>query len=415
MSDRIVIIGAGQSAQSLVEGLRKRGADGPITLVGDEPSPPYQRPPLSKGYLLGQTTPERLAFRPMSYYAETGVQTRLATRAVAIDRQSKTVSLSTGVRLPYDKLALTCGARPRLLPSAMGGGLGGVYYVRTLADVDAMAPEFAPERRVLIVGGGYIGLEAAAVAAKLGLKVTLIERDRRILSRVAAQETAGFFRKLHLSNGVEIREGAALEKLQPGADGRVRSAMLEGGERIDVDFAIIGIGVLPNTEIATEAGLETNDGVLVDAACRTSDPSIVAAGDCARFDYCGASIRLESVQNAIDQADAAAATLVGETVDYQPKPWFWSDQFDVKLQIAGLFRVGDKVADRIVTRPGAREGGLSVWYFGQPENGAPRLWAVDAMNDPKAYMQSKRWIEAGVSPDPEALAAAGDLKELAVG
>ena len=415
MDGRIVVIGAGQAAQSLIEGLRKRGARNPVTLVGEEPSPPYQRPPLSKGYLLGEISPERLAFRSMGYYAEAGVDTLLARRAVSIDRAGKTVTLSTGGRLPYDKLVLATGARPRTLPAVMGGEAPGVYTVRSLADVDLMAPEFIPERRALVVGGGYIGLEAAAVAAKLGLKVTLIEREPRILARVAAAETADYFRDLHRLHGVDIREGAALERLEQGRSGRIEAAVLKGGERIPVDFAIVGVGVLPNEELAIDAGLATRDGILVDAACRSSDPDILAVGDCARFDYRGASIRLESVQNAIDQADAAAETLTGGEADYRPSPWFWSDQFDVKLQIAGLFRIGEKAAEKIVTRPGAREGGRSVWYFHEPGGGgSAQLWAVDAMNDPRAYMQGKRWIEAGVSPDPAALAAGdADLRGVA--
>ena len=416
MADRIVIIGGGQAAQSLIEGLRKRGAEGPITLVGEEPSPPYQRPPLSKGYLLGETTVERLAFRPPSFYAEAGVETRLSVRAVGVDRATKTVALADGARLPYDKLALTTGARPNMLPAAIGGGLPGIYAVRTLADVDAMAPEFVAGRRALIVGGGYIGLEAAAVAAKLGLSVTLIERESRILARVASVETAAFFRDLHRRHGVDLREGAGLARFEAGADGRVAAAELSDGNRLEIDFAIVGVGVRPNQELAEEAGLEVRDGVLVDAACRTSDPDILAAGDCARFDYRGASIRLESVQNAIDQADAAAQTLATAPANYVPKPWFWSDQFDVKLQIAGLFRVGDQAATRAVTRPGAREGGMSVWYFHEAPGAPPKLWAVDAMNDPRAYMQGKRWIEAGQSPDPTALAdPANELKTLPVG
>ena len=361
MSERIVVIGAGQAAQSLIEGLRKRGVEGPITLVGDEPSPPYQRPPLSKAYLLGEMTPERLAFRPMSFYADNGVETRFSKRAAAIDREEKVVALSDGVRLPYDKLALVTGARPNRLPAAMGGDAKGVYTVRSLSDVDLMAPEFAPGRRVLVVGGGYIGLEASAVARKLGLEVTLIEREPRILARVASEATADYFRALHRGHGVEIREGQSLARLEVGSDGRVCAALLEGGERLEIDFAIIGVGVQPNDALADEAGLRTGNGVLVDQACRTSDPDIVAAGDCARFDYRGASVRLESVPNAIDQGAAAAATLAGVETVYTPKPWFWSDQFDVKLQIAGLFRIGDRVADQIVTRPGTKEGSQSVW------------------------------------------------------
>ncbi|MEM9725673.1 MAG: FAD-dependent oxidoreductase, partial [Pseudomonadota bacterium] len=385
--------------------------------IGEEPVAPYQRPPLSKAYLLGEMSLERLSFKSADYYPEKGVETRFGVAATAIDRAAKTVVMADGARIPYGKLALVTGARANPLPAAMGGDLPGIYAVRDLADVDAMAPEFQAGRRVLVVGGGYIGLEAAAVASKLGLQVTLIERESRILARVASAETADYFRDLHQKHGVEVREGAALEALEPGPDGRVAAARLAGGDRLELDFVIIGVGVTPNDALAAEAGLETRDGVLVDAACRTSDPDILAAGDCARFEYQGASIRLESVQNALDQAQAAAATLAGEETTYAPRPWFWSDQYDVKLQIAGLFKIGAREAKRIVTRPGDRPGGHSVWYFHEPDGagGASQLWAVDAMNDPRAYMQGKRWIEAGTSPDPAALAdAATPLKSLSV-
>ncbi|MEL6978858.1 MAG: FAD-dependent oxidoreductase [Pseudomonadota bacterium] len=423
MTERVVVLGAGQAAQSLIESARAAGFEGPITLVGDEPVPPYQRPPLSKGYLLGETTVERLGLRPRSFYDTAGVELRLAARAVAIDRAARQVALADGARLPYDKLALTLGSQARRLPERMGGAAAGVYAVRTLADVDDMAPEFAAGRRALIVGGGYIGLEAAAVARKLGLEVTLIEREPRILARVACEETASYFRALHEGEGVELLEGAALERLEIGAEGRVSGGVLTDGRRLAADFAIIGVGAAPNDAIAAEAGLAVGDpamggGIQVGADCRTSDPDILAAGDVARIEHQGASIRLESVQNAIDQGAVAGRVIAGEAALYAPKPWFWSDQYDVKLQIAGLFRVGERAADLIVSRPGAREGARegarSIWSFQSGAGGAPaRLMAVDAMNDAKAYMTGKRWIEAGLSPDPAALGdPAAELKSL---
>ncbi len=398
--ERIVVVGAGQAGASLVARLRKRGFAGHVTLVGEEPVPPYQRPPLSKGYLLGEMALERLYLRPESYYAEHDIDLRLGARASRIDRAARTVEVD-GEAIPYDALALTTGSSPRRLPAAIGGDLQGVATVRTLADVDAMAHRFGAGARVLVVGGGYIGLEAAAVAAKLGLKVTLVEMADRILSRVAAPETAAYFRELHARHGVEILEGTGLERLT--GEGHVSGAVLTDGREIGIDFAVVGVGIAPCTRLAEDAGLEIDDGIAVDELGRTSDPAIWAAGDCASFPWRGGRLRLESVGNAIDQAEAVADNMLGADTPYTPKPWFWSDQYDVKLQIAGL----GAGADRVVTRAGAN-GAVSHWYYRGPE-----LIAVDAMNDSRAYMVGKRLIEAGRSPEPEALGdPETDLKAL---
>ena len=401
---RIVVLGAGQAGASLAAKLRAEGHDGPLALVGEEPALPYQRPPLSKKYLLGEMPKARLQLRPESFWAERDVEMRTGVRAEAIDLEARTVTLAGGEALAWDGLALTLGARPRRLPEAIGGALPGVHHVRDLADVDGMAPAFEPEARLLVVGGGYIGLEAAAVAAAKGLRVTLVEAAPRILGRVACAETARWFADLHRRHGVDLREGAALERLEAGTDGRLARAVLADGSTVRADLAVVGIGVVPNAEIAEAAGLACENGILVDETCTTSHPDVVAAGDCAAFPWRDGTLRLESVQNAIDQAEAAALTLLGRPVAYRPVPWFWSDQYDVKLQIAGLA----KGWDRIVVRPGAREGTVSHWYFRGPE-----LIAVDAMSDPRAYMTGKRWLEAGRSPDPDALAdPQADLKAL---
>jgi len=395
----VVVIGAGQAGASLVTRLRAQGFDGVITLIGDEPVPPYQRPPLSKKYLLGEMALERLYLRPGAAYAEAGIELRTGTQATAIDRAAREVVMGDE-RLGYDMLVLATGSRPRRLPAAIGGDLQGVHVVRTLADVDAMVPGVVSGARVLIVGGGYIGLEAAAVAASRGMQVTLVEMADRILQRVAAPETSDYFRALHARHGVDIREGVGLERLT--GEGQVQAALLSDGTELDVDMVIVGVGIVPDTALAEDAGLATDNGIAVDAQGRTSDPAIWAAGDCASFPYGSGRLRLESVPNAIDMADCVADNIMGKGRDYVPKPWFWSDQYDVKLQIAGL----GTGHDRIVTR-GAGDA-VSFWYYA-----GDRLLAVDAMNDPRAYMVGKRLIEAGKTADPARVADLGtDLKAL---
>ncbi len=387
MAHRVVVVGGGQAGAALVARLRNDGFTGAVTLIGDEPVLPYQRPPLSKKYLLGEMAGERLYLKPASFYDDQEIELVTGTPVAAIDCAGREV-VTGDRRIPYDSLALTTGALPRLLPAAIGGALEGVYPVRTLADVDAMAPEVVAGRRVLVIGGGYIGLEAAAVCALKGLTVTLIELAPRILQRVASPATSDVLRDLHLGHGVDIRETTGLERLTGGE--RVDGAILSTGARLEIDFAIIGIGIVPDTRLAEAAGLMLENGIAVDGRCRSSDPAIFAAGDCTSFPYKGNRIRLESVQNAIDQAEHVARVIVGSQEDYLPYPWFWSDQYDARLQIAGL----NTGYDRTVLRPGHRPGGQSIWYFR-----GNTLLAVDAISDPKAYMQGKRWIEAGFSPD----------------
>jgi 3-phenylpropionate/trans-cinnamate dioxygenase ferredoxin reductase subunit len=395
----IVVIGAGQAGASLVARLRDEGYPGAITLVGDEPVPPYQRPPLSKKYLLGEMSAERLYLRPASYYAEAGIDLRLGAPVTGIDRAARQVHIGDD-RLGYEHLVLATGSVPRRLPRAIGGDLEGVHVVRTLSDVDRMSPGFVPGARLLIVGGGYIGLEAAAVAVACGMTVTLVEMADRILGRVAAPETAAYFRALHKRHGVDLREGVGLERLI--GDGHVRAARLSDGTELAVDMVIAGVGILPDTRLAGAAGLTVDNGVAVDAQGRTSDPAIWAVGDCASFPHDGARLRLESVPNAIDMAECVAGNIMGAGTPYVPRPWFWSDQYDVKLQIAGL----NTGYDRIVTREAG--SATSFWYYK-----GDRLLAVDAMNDSRAYMVGKRLIEAGKTADPVIVANASvDLKSL---
>ncbi|WP_323768880.1 NAD(P)/FAD-dependent oxidoreductase [Marinovum sp.] len=377
-----IVVGGGQAGASLVTKLRNSGFDGEITLIGAEPVPPYERPPLSKAYLLGEMAQERLYLRPAQVYEDLDITLRLGSSVTAIDTAARTVALGNEV-LGYDKLALCTGSHPRRLPAAIGGDLDHVFTVRTLADVDAMAPQVREGRRALIVGGGYIGLEAAAVAAKKGMQVTLVEMGQRILQRVAAPETAEHFRALHRSHGVEILEGLGLERLL--GEGAVSGARLTDGSEIAVDMVVVGVGIAPATELAEAAGLEIDNGIKVDAQGRTSAPDVFAAGDCTSFPYKGERIRLESVPNAIDQAEVVAQNMMGGAVEYVATPWFWSDQYDCKLQIAGL----NTGYDHVETRHGA-DGRTSFWYFH-----GETLVAVDAMNDARGYMVAKRLIEAG--------------------
>ena len=395
----IVIIGAGQAGASLAIKLRALGYKGDVTLVGEEKFPPYQRPPLSKKYLLGDMALDRLYLRPRDFYTEQLISLRLGARVTAINPTAKTISIGDET-LSYDHLALTTGSTPRLLPAAIGGRLNGVFAVRSLADVGAMQPAFESGGHVLIIGGGYIGLEAAAVAAAKGLKVTLVEMADRILQRVACAETSDYFRTLHQSHGVTILEGVGLERLT--GEGYVNRAILSNGEALEIDFAIVGVGILPCTSLAEAAGLTLNNGIETNSHSETSIPSIWAAGDCASFPYQGDRIRLESVPNAIDQAEIVAANMLGAGKDYVATPWFWSDQYEVKLQIAGL---NTGFTDVVVRDSSATR---SHWYY---KSGA--LLAVDAMNDPRAYMVAKRLIEAGKSVDPSIAAdPQSDLKAL---
>lgn len=384
----VVVVGAGQAGSSLVAKLRNSGFEGEITLIGAETAPPYQRPPLSKAYLLGDMALDRLYLRPESFYADNNITLRLGTEVTGIDPVSKAIAIGEEI-LPYDELVLTTGSAPRRLPAAIGGDLEGVYTVRDLPDVDAMAPEFAEGKSVLIVGGGYIGLEAAAVAAKKGLNVTLVEMADRILQRVASPQTSDFFRDLHTRHGVNIVEGVGLSRLT--GEGRVSGAELADGTQLDVDFVIVGVGILPGTALAETAGVALDNGIKTDAEGRTSVDGIWAAGDCASFPYKDGRIRLESVPNAIDQAEVVAQNIMGAGKSYVATPWFWSDQYDVKLQIAGL----NAGYDRVVTRD-MGDAGISFWYY-QGET----LLAVDAASAPRDYMVAKRLIEAGKSPAAE--------------
>ncbi len=405
MAAPIVIVGAGQAAASFISRHVALGSQQPVLLIGDEAHPPYQRPPLSKKYLLGELERERLFIRPLEWYAGHAVELRFDTRVDTIDRGLKKIITSDGDTVEYDKLLLCTGASARRLPTDIGGTLDGVFTLRSIADIDKISPQFQAGCKLLIVGGGYIGLEAAAISRQLGLEVTLLEMADRILQRVAAAETSNYFRDLHSGHGVDIRESVRMTRLL-GEDGAVHAAELESGEIIDADLVLVGIGSSPNTELAQAAGLDSDNGIRVNEICQTSDPSIYAAGDCTSFIRNGQQIRLESVQNAADQGDLVARVLAGEAATYTALPWFWSDQYDCKLQIVGL----NQGHNQTVIRPGTNASSMSVWYYRDAE-----LLAIDAMNEPKSYAFGRKIIEAGKHPTAAQVAdPATDLKALAM-
>ncbi|AXS42033.1 FAD-dependent oxidoreductase [Breoghania sp. L-A4] len=386
MTEHCVIVGAGQAGAQTAQSLRQGGFSGPITMLGEEPQPPYQRPPLSKKYLAGELDAERLWLRPPEFYGTNSIALRTGVTVTGIDPAARTLSCGDTQILDYDHLVLTTGTHSRSLPLP-GIDRPAVLPLRTMADVDALRPSMRGGKLV-IIGAGYIGLEVAAVARTLGLEVCVLETQDRVLKRVVTPVLSTFFESLHKSHGVELRFGVSIDAIEgedgtPNLPGAARAVRLTSGERIGCDLVLVAVGAAPNDQLARAAGLAVDDGILVDEACRTSDPHILAAGDCTRFFSArfGARIRLESVQNAIDQAKAAAATICGNPGIYDPVPWFWSDQYDVKLQIAGLSSGHDEA--RIVGDPAG--GSFYVAYL---RDGA--LLAVDSINHPRSHMMARR-------------------------
>lgn len=381
-----IVIGAGQAGAEVASKLRDEGYDDRILLIGQENYLPYQRPPLSKKYMAGEMTLERLFLRPQEFYQDKNIELQIGKSAYQIDPNKQKVDFNGG-SLHYDHLVLATGSKPRELPDYIGLKIKNLFTMRDLTDANSIEPFIKSGMRLLIVGGGYIGLEAAATARKFGVDVTLVEIEERILKRVAAKETSDYIRSLHISKGVKIKEEIGLDRLKIVGD-KALSASLTDGSDISVDFVIVGIGISPNTELAKSAKLKINNGIFVNDECRTSISNIYAAGDCTSFEYKNTLVRLESVGNAIDQANTVAQNILQQNTKYIPKPWFWSDQYNLKLQIAGL----NTGYDDVVVRKG-ENGQVSHWYFK-----GPNLLAVDALNDPRCYMIGKRLIEANKSP-----------------
>jgi 3-phenylpropionate/trans-cinnamate dioxygenase ferredoxin reductase subunit len=392
----IAVVGAGHAGAQAAIQLRLRGFAGSIALIGAEPDPPYERPPLSKDYLAGGKTFERMLIRPAAFWAERGVELFPSTRITAVDPPGRRLTPEAGEAISYGTLIWAAGGVPRRLRCA-GGDLTGVHTIRTRADVDSIRDELASVERVAIVGGGYVGLEAAAVLTGLGKRVVLVEALDRLLARVAGAEISHFYEAEHRLRGVDVRLGATVEELE-GRDGRVSAVRLRGGERIAAEMAIVGIGIDAAVGPLLAAGAEGANGVDVDAFCRTSLPDIYAIGDCAAHENIfagGIRIRLESVQNAHDQAATAAAAIAGEPEPYRALPWFWSNQYDLKLQTVGLC-VG---YERTIVRGSPGERSFSCIYLLED-----RVIALDCVNAARDYVQGRKLILERTAVEPERLA-----------
>lgn len=394
MTAAMVVIGAGQSGLQVAESLRSEGWGGDVVMIGDEAAPPYHRPPLSKAYLLGESSDAQLTIRGPEALAKKNIRLISGVSVTAIDRAAKTVSLSDGRSLAYSGLALATGSRPRPLP-VPGADLGGVFPLRTLDDCRAIEKALASATNVVVIGGGFIGLEFAAVARKKGKNVVVLETAERLMARVVAPIISTFYADLHARHGVSILLGAQVTELR-GENGQVHLVHTASGVAYPADLVIAGIGVIPNTELAATAGLEVESGIVVDACSRTADPAIVACGDCAAVRLADRGLRrLESVQNAIEQGKSAAAALMGKEKPFVAAPWFWSDQYDIKLQMVGQ----SAGHDRFVIRGNPVDAKFSVFYY---RDG--KLIGIDSLNRSQDHMAGRKLLEKGASPDPDRIA-----------
>ena len=379
----VLILGAGHAGGTAAALLRQYGYEGAITLVGDEPIPPYQRPPLSKAWLKGEADADSLALKPLEFYAEARIDFRASLRATEILRGEKRVVFSDGQRLGYDNLILATGARAIKLPLP-GADLAGVVELRTAADAEALKSLLTPGKRMAIIGGGYIGLEAAASGRSLGAQVVVIERETRILARVACEQLSDFFQAYHQAHDVTFELSASVTGFE-GKDGKVTGVMLADGRTLDCDIALVGVGAAPNDELAKAAGLETARGIVVDLEARTSDPAIFAIGDVALrpMPIYGRMFRMESVPNALEQAKQAASAICGRAAPAGEVPWQWSDQYDLKLQIAGY----GFEADQILVRGDPGSAKFAIFHLK-----GDQIQAVEAINSPPEFMAGRQLI-----------------------
>jgi 3-phenylpropionate/trans-cinnamate dioxygenase ferredoxin reductase subunit len=389
-SDSLLIVGASHAGGELALTSRQLGWTGPITLLGDEALLPYQRPPLSKAYLSGAVSSEALLIRPPAAYESAGLTLRLGARAKRIDRSSHNLLLTDGSILTYSKLALCTGGRARQLNvEGLTPGVKPInlHYLRTQMDVEAIRSGLVPGAKLVIIGGGYIGLEVGASARKLGAFVTVIEAQPRVLARVTGPELSAFYESVHREAGAVIRTGVTVQRIECADNGAVQAVVCGDGSRVDADLVVVGVGMLPNVELAMDADLKVDGGIVVDEFSVTSDPDIFAAGDCTVHDSAlfGRRVRLESVPNALEQARAAASMLCGKPKPNHSVPWFWSDQFDLKLQMVGL----SEGYDRCVVRGDVASRSFIAFYLRQG-----KLIAADAVNRPADFMMSKRLVAA---------------------
>ena len=394
---RIVIVGAGHAGGSAAALLRQYGFDGEVVLIGEEPVAPYQRPPLSKALLKGEGEEEDLLLRPADFYVEQNIELRLGQTVTAIDRAGKTVVLADGETVPYDSLILATGSTARKL-DVPGADLASVLELRTLADGRKLRAAIRPGCRLVVVGGGYVGLEVAASARALGAEVVVVEREVRLLARVASDVLADFMHAAHTRHGVTILAGCTVTAFQPGEDGSVASVTLDDGQSLPADLVIVGVGGVACEGLGAAAGLTCDGGVVVDETARTSDPDIYALGDMTRRPvpvHDGRVVRLESVPNALEQAKQAAAALTGRNPPPPEVPWFWSNQYDLKLQMAGL----SNGADHKVVRYLADGAGLAVFHLA-----GDRLLCVEAINAPAEFMGGRLLIGKATPVDPDKLA-----------
>ncbi|WP_287421275.1 FAD-dependent oxidoreductase [Reinekea sp.] len=396
----MVIVGAGQGAGQAAASFRQEGYEGEIIILGDEAFPPYQRPPLSKQYLSGELPLERVFVRPEKFYVDRNIDLRTNTRVAKIDTSGKTVTTADGDTIAYEKLMIATGSRPRKL-SIQGSDLPGIHYLRTISDVDGISAAMKTAKKVVIVGGGYIGLEVASVAVTNGLDVTVLEMEERILQRVTTPEMSAFYHQLHTGRGLKILTNTAVSGFS--GDGHVQQVLC-GDSSIDADLVIVGIGIIANVELAQEAGIDCDNGILVDDHCQTSVPDVYAIGDCTNHPnpILGRRLRLESVPNALEQARVAAANMCGKEKVYAAVPWFWSDQYELKLQMVGFSSDGDSQ----VIRGDMSKNEFAVFYLK-----AGAIVAVDAVNSPREFMICKQLYGKPVDvvklADPET-----DLKAL---
>ncbi|MFT5393835.1 MAG: 3-phenylpropionate/trans-cinnamate dioxygenase ferredoxin reductase subunit [Gammaproteobacteria bacterium] len=402
--DRIVIVGGGQAAGQAAASLRQEGFEGELVLFCDESRLPYQRPPLSKQYLSGEIGVERVQLRPEKFYADNNVTLRLGERVVGIEPDKHTIELEGGVRESYDKLILATGSRVRRLDQLPGATQGGIHYLRTVDDADGIRTALETAKRVVVVGGGYIGLEVASVAVTAGASVVVLEAESRLLARVATEQLASFYTRVHREHGVDIRTNAMATNF--AGDGQVRGVVLSDGTEHEADMVVVGVGIVPNIELAEGAGIACDNGITVDEYCRTSAADVLAAGDCTSHPSAllGRNIRLESVPNAMEQARVAAAAVCGTLKPYTAEPWFWSDQYDLKLQMAG-FADG---ADEHVTRGDPDSGAFITFHLR-----AGVVVGADAVNSVREFLACRKLVATGATPDLAKLADTGiPVKEL---